>query len=181
MLTRRRFIATGAAAAGVTATGYAAWRVLVSDQVEQATAPSTSSTATTTPPRPPRTLVVVQLSGGNDALNTLPPADGRYRDARPTLAVPEAELVALAGTDQWALHPSLAPLASRWQDGTLAAVAGIGFDEQSRSHFAALDTWWSALPGQARTTGWLGRWLDATTGSGDPNPLRAIALGSGSP
>ncbi len=181
MLTRRRFIATGAAAAGVTATGYAAWRVLVSDQVEQATAPSTSSTATTTPPRPPRTLVVVQLSGGNDALNTLPPADGRYRDARPTLAVPEAELVALAGTDQWALHPSLAPLASRWQDGTLAAVAGIGFDEQSRSHFAALDTWWSALPGQVRTTGWLGRWLDVTSGPGALNPLRAIALGSGSP
>src|ERR1700712_4705932 len=50
------------------------------------------------------TLVVVQLNGGNDALNTLVPSDGRYRDARPTLAIPEADLVALAGITDWSLH-----------------------------------------------------------------------------
>jgi uncharacterized protein (DUF1501 family) len=120
------------------------------------------------------------MSGGNDGLNTLVPAhEGRYFDARPTLRIKEDAIVPLAGIDQYGVHPSLKPLTALWEKGQLAAIDGMGFPGQSRSHFAASDTWWTATPGHNGTTGWLGRWLDAT---GDTtNPLRAIALGGGSP
>ena len=125
-------------------------------------------------------LVVVQLTGGNDGLNTLVPAgDGRYFDARPTLGVADADVVALPGTDRWGLHPELRPLLESWTRGDLVAVDALGFPDQTRSHFAASDTWWSAAPQDGATTGWLGRWLDA--GDHPENPLRAIALGGGSP
>ena len=56
----------------------------------------------------PRALVLVELDGGNDGLSALVPADGRYRDARPTIAVPEGDIVALSGTTEVGLHPALA-------------------------------------------------------------------------
>jgi uncharacterized protein (DUF1501 family) len=118
--------------------------------------------------------------GANDGHNTLVPPDAGYRDARRTLAIPEGELVAI-GSDAYALHPSLAPLAPLWSGGLVTALQGIGLKDQSRSHFKAMDTWWSATPGSASATGWLGRWLDATEKGRDPNPLRAVALGGGSP
>ncbi|MEO6123540.1 MAG: DUF1501 domain-containing protein [Ilumatobacteraceae bacterium] len=123
-----------------------------------------------------RTLVVVQLNGGNDALNTLVPSDGRYRDARPTLAIPEAELVALAGNSRWSLHPSLAPLTSYWDAGDVAFLPGIGFPYPNHSHFVSLDRWWRADDLEA-STGWLGR----SVTDGDLVPLYATALGSGAP
>ncbi|HSL58704.1 MAG TPA: DUF1501 domain-containing protein [Acidimicrobiales bacterium] len=129
-----------------------------------------------------RVLVLVQLLGGNDALNTVVPAAGRYHDARPGLGLDDT-LVALAGRTDLGLHPSLAPLADRWAAGQLGVVAGLGLPEQSRSHFTAMDTWWSARPGEPPRTGWLGRWLDATAdepGAADAE-MRAIALGGGAP
>ena len=80
--------------------------------VASSTGPSTSTVAAAAGAGAAgeRILVLVQLNGGNDGLNTLVPADGRYRDARPSLAVPEEELVALPGESAYALHPSLAPL-----------------------------------------------------------------------
>jgi uncharacterized protein (DUF1501 family) len=139
------------------------------------TAPgTTTSTAPLVDPR--RVLVVVQLGGGNDGLNTLVPvADGAYHDARPTLRVDEGDVLRLAGTDRWGLHPQLAALVPMWDRGALVAVDGVGMAGQTRSHFAAMDAWWSGQPGQALRDGWIGRWLDRT---GDPhNPLRAISLG----
>ena len=128
-----------------------------------------------------RVLVVVQLSGGNDGLNTLVPVtDGRYHDARPTLAVAEGDALALPGQDRLGLHPALAPLLPLWESGRVAALESIGYEESGRSHFAALDTWWTATPDHSLRTGWLGRWLDQTD-PGDGDPLVAIALGSGSP
>ncbi len=141
-------------------------------------ADSPVSTAGTVPASG-RVLVVVQMGGGNDALNTLVPDDGRYHDARPTLALPDGDLLPLAGTDM-RLHPSLAPLADHWDRGDLAALHTIGLPEQSRSHFVALDTWWAGSRASTSAGGWLGRWLDATA-SDDANPVRAVALGGGSP
>lgn len=139
-----------------------------------------AAAATADPSR--RVLVLVQLLGGNDALNTVVPAAGRYHDARPGLGLDD-ELVALAGRTDLGLHPALAPLADRWADGQLALVAGLGLPEQSRSHFTALDTWWSGRPGEPPRTGWLGRWLDATADAphADGAELRAVALGGGAP
>ena len=186
MLSRRKFIglAGGVGAAGA-AGGAAAWSTLLRDHVDDAVdqrdgaAPS-DATTTIRPATKSRVLVVLQLSGGNDGLNTLVPSDPRYRDARRALAIPEAELVAI-GSDAYALHPSLAPLAPLWRSGLVTALQGVGLKDQSRSHFKAMDTWWSATPGSGGDTGWLGRWLDATEPNGAPNPLRAVALGGGSP
>ncbi|MCU1395453.1 MAG: putative arylsulfatase family enzyme twin-arginine signal [Ilumatobacteraceae bacterium] len=123
-----------------------------------------------------RTLVIVQLNGGNDGLNTLVPSDGRYRDARPTLGIPESDLVALTGNSDWSLHPSLAPLTTYWDAGTATFLPGIGFDDPNHSHFVSLDRWWRADDLSA-STGWLGR----NVVPGDLSPLYATALGSGAP
>jgi uncharacterized protein (DUF1501 family) len=191
MLSRRKFIgiAGGVGAAGVA--GTAAWSTLLRDHVDQAVdqrdgaADGTQPDTTPSTPAPPtasakRVLVVLQLSGGNDGLNTLIPSDPRYRDARHALAIPEADLVAINAAG-YSLHPSLAPLAPLWNQGSVTAFEGIGMKDQSRSHFKAMDTWWSATPGASSQTGWLGRWLDATENGKAPNPLRAVALGGGSP
>lgn len=169
-LSRRSFLGlTGAAAAG----GALGWSRLGDDAAEPQVVPTT----TTVPvDDTERQLVVVQLAGGNDALNTLVPASlGTYRDARPSLGVAEGDLLAL--DDEHALHPALAPLVGHWERGELAALASIGFEDASRSHFVAMDWWWNGAPGSART-GWLGRWLDATS-TGDPEQevLRAVAIG----
>ena len=114
-----------------------------------------------------RILVVVNLGGGNDGLNTLVPAGvGAYHDARPTLGVAESSLVALAGTTAYGLNPALAPLQKWWEAKHLVAVDGMAIPEPDPV----------ALPGQRRVvvgrarpipdgTGWLGRWLDT-----DPTP-----------
>ena len=93
MVSRRAFLGlTGGAAAAAASGGTAAWRSLVDDHVHDAipVAP-TDGAPSSPPPHPERVLVVVQLGGGNDGLNTLVPAgDGRYYDSRPNLAVPRA-------------------------------------------------------------------------------------------
>jgi uncharacterized protein (DUF1501 family) len=127
-----------------------------------------------------RVLVVVQLSGGNDGLNTLVPIDGRYHDLRPTIGLKDESLLQIPGFDGYGLHPSLSPLQGLFDANQVAAVASLGYGNPGRSHFVALDNWWSATPGLASSTGWLGRYLDATGGTA-ADPLRAVALGSGVP
>lgn len=185
MVSRRQFLALGGgatAAAAAAVGGTALWRTQMHERVNDSfgTDPTGASTAMGPRARSGRVLVVVQLGGGNDGLNTLVPlGDGRYHDNRPSLGVAEADALTLTGLTTHGLHPALAPLAGWWDRGRLAALEGIGLPGQSRSHFQALDTWWRAAPGEAQRTGWLGRWLDAV---GDPSdPLRAIAIGSGSP
>jgi uncharacterized protein (DUF1501 family) len=127
-------------------------------------------------------LVVVELAGGNDAVNTLVPLTGpsasAYRDLRPTLALDPVTLVAL-GPDHpsHGLHPSLAPLACLSE--RLATVAGIGFADPDRSHFVSFDRWWRA-DRVDQPTGWIGRWLD-TLPEDALAPLGATAVGRGSP
>ncbi len=187
-LSRRAFIGMGGAAAGGAATGTLAWLLgdgTGSELTVEGPAPAPSPDPGPTPgpavaPDGDRVLVVVQLGGGNDGLNTLVPADGRYRDLRPTLALPEADLLPLTGATGFGLAPALAPLLPLWREGRLAAVNGMGMVGQSRSHFVALDSWWRGSPDPTLRGGWLGRWLDATI-EGEPDPLRAIALGSGAP
>jgi uncharacterized protein (DUF1501 family) len=135
-------------------------------------APATSSSASATD----RILVVVQLTGGNDALNTVIPHDGRYHDLRPTLGIADDQLVALQGETSVGLHPALQPLVPLWDAGQLAIVPQVGFAADSRSHFESLAAWWTASPEHRASTGWLGRWLDAT-GVATDNPLAAVALG----
>ncbi len=193
MLNRRQFLGAAGGLAGAAVAGGGVWAALLRDSVEKSTSPGASTTTTTstiaattttaapttTLPSGNRTLVVVQMAGGNDGLNTLIPATGLYRDARPILGIPETDLIEMSKTD-YSMHPSLEPLGKWWEIGSMTAVEGVGIPQQSRSHFKSTDTWMAGGPSATSRSGWLGRWMDATQ-DGDPDPLRAIALAGGGP
>lgn len=121
-------------------------------------------------------LVVVQLSGGNDGLNTVIPfTHDDYRQARPTLAQPTAAVLKL--NDQLALHPSLRGLASLWEKQSLSIIQGVGYPNPNRSHFESFDIWHTAQrEPAARATGWLGRWSDGVGAAVGADPS-AIHVG----
>jgi uncharacterized protein (DUF1501 family) len=109
-----------------------------------------------------RALVVVQLDGGNDALNTVVPfADPEYAKLRPRLKQDPKQLVKL--NDALGLHPALKPLDKLWDGGQLAVVPGVGYPNPNRSHFQSMAIWHTARFGEEETRssyGWLGRALD---------------------
>ncbi|MCA9202077.1 MAG: DUF1501 domain-containing protein, partial [Planctomycetales bacterium] len=87
-----------------------------------------------------RVLVVVQLTGGNDGLNTVVPyTDDEYRRQRPKLAIPTDRVLKL--NDQLGLHPAARGLADLWEDNKLAIVQGVGYPQPNRSHFESMDIW----------------------------------------
>jgi uncharacterized protein (DUF1501 family) len=101
-------------------------------------------------------LVVIELSGGNDGLNTvIPHADDLYHKYRPTLRFKKDQVVKV--NDQIGLHPALRPLDKLLQDGHLAMVQGVGYPNPDHSHFESMDIWQSADPRRKIGTGWLGR------------------------
>ncbi len=106
-------------------------------------------------------LVVLQIAGGNDGLNTvIPYSDGAYYDARPGLAIAPEETLPL--DDRLALHPALEGVQSLYERGDAAIVLGVGYPNPNRSHFASMDVWHTASTDGWSETGWLGRLLDAT-------------------
>ena len=108
-----------------------------------------------------RALVVVQLGGGNDGLNTIVPyADGAYFDARPRIRVkPEAVLQLDAKVG---MHPEFAGMKALYDRGQLAVVQGVGYPAPNRSHFRSMEIWHTASLDEHVPNGWLGRLLDAT-------------------
>jgi uncharacterized protein (DUF1501 family) len=101
-------------------------------------------------------LVVVEMSGGNDGLNTvIPYADDLYHKARPTLRQTKDVVVRL--DDHVGLHSAMTGLRPLWEAGHLAVVQGVGYPNPERSHFEAMDIWQSADPKRLARTGWLGR------------------------
>ena len=122
-----------------------------------------------------RVLVLVQLAGGNDGLNTLIPyADQAYYGARPTLAIPRASVLPL--DDAVGLHPSLTRLKARYDRGQMALVQGVSYPNPDRSHFRGTDIWESAAPDRLEPKGWMGRYLEAC-GCGREDHLEAMAVG----
>jgi uncharacterized protein (DUF1501 family) len=108
----------------------------------------------------PRTLVVVQLSGGNDGLNTVAPySDPKYRELRPSLALQQDELLPL--DDRLALHAAMARLHERYARGQVAIIEGVGYPNPNRSHFRSMEIWHTAIPEKFEPSGWIGRYLDA--------------------
>ena len=135
MLTRRQFLGLsgGAAVTGATTCGGTQQARIV---------PRAARLADTSP----RVLVVVQLSGGNDALNTVVPRDGHYHDLRPHLAIADDKLLSLSGATDVGFHPALQPLVQMWDARQLAVLPCVGFSTDSRSHFESQDVWWTASP-----------------------------------
>jgi uncharacterized protein (DUF1501 family) len=154
-ITRREFIRDGVAAFTV---GFAAPAFLC----DLARAQGSSS----------RNLVVLYLSGGNDALSTVVPyTDEQYYKRRPTLAVPAANVLQI-GSDSagnaLGLHPRLTGLRDIFDQGRLAFILRTGYENSSRSHFLGTDIWSTATPTSSQGPGWLGRYLDALPSPVDP-------------
>ena len=119
-----------------------------------------------------RNLVVLYLSGGNDALSTLVPyTDGQYYARRPTIAIPAANVLQI-GSDgsgtALGLHPRLSGLRTIFNSGRLAIIQRTGYQNSSRSHFEGTDIWSTADPRAPQGTGWLGRYLDQLPSPVDP-------------
>ncbi|MFI5380667.1 MAG: DUF1501 domain-containing protein [Tepidisphaerales bacterium] len=110
--------------------------------------------AAPTAARAARALVLIELNGGNDGLNTvIPYADPAYYQARPTLAISPARVLKLSGDT--GLHPSMPELADLFHTGRLAIFRGVGHPNPSRSHFTSQQIWHTADPSGATSTGWL--------------------------
>ncbi|HVK15478.1 MAG TPA: DUF1501 domain-containing protein [Fimbriiglobus sp.] len=103
-------------------------------------------------------LVVLEMTGGNDGLNTVVPyADDLYHKARPTLRFTKEQVVKV--DDHIGLHPALRPLERMLKEGQMAVVQGVGYPNPDRSHFESMDIWQSADVKRQIRSGWLGRGL----------------------
>jgi uncharacterized protein (DUF1501 family) len=124
-------------------------------------------------------LVMIQLAGGNDGLNTIIPVDrDEYYKARPRIAIAKKDALALR--DGFALHPAADGLKTLFDEGHVAVIHGVGYPNPDRSHFVSTDIWLSADPERRTSSGWLGRYFDACCGGSDPGPspkaIDAISL-----
>jgi uncharacterized protein (DUF1501 family) len=100
-------------------------------------------------------LVVLQLSGGNDYMNTaIPYNDPLYRDYRPRVGIPEDQILPL--DNEVGLHPSMGPLREMYNQGKMAIIHGVGYPNSVRSHFRSMDIWHTCEPDKTGTEGWLG-------------------------
>ncbi len=122
-----------------------------------------------------KVLVMIQLSGGNDGLNTIVPYQNDiYYQRRPRLAIPKSEVIKV--TDELGFNPEMSPLKKLYDEGLLTVLNNVGYPNPDRSHFRSMDIWHSASPSdQYWQHGWLGRYLDATCG-GSPNPHMAVEV-----
>jgi uncharacterized protein (DUF1501 family) len=152
---RRDFLKAGLASAGVVSWGLSVPAFL--SRTGAAAAPSHKKGGRDT------ILVVVELTGGNDGLNTVVPfKDPQYAKLRPTLKLPAPQLKKL--NDELGLHPSLGGLAELYQDRALCVVQGVGYPNPDQSHFRSMDIWQAGSTGEKLTEGWLGRALKALPG-----------------
>ena len=125
------------------------------------------------------TLVVVQLTGGNDFMDTIIPyTNGIYYDCRPTFATDQNDVLPI--NDSLAFHPAARSLKNLYDDGKVAIIQGVGYENSSRSHFRAMDIMHTCEPDKVGTQGWLGR----TIREMDPrqeNVLTGVNIGIGLP
>ena len=108
---------------------------------------------------PERILVVLELSGGNDGLNTVVPhADPAYYRARPRIGIPAKDVLRVS--DTFGFHPSMVGFERLYKDGRMAVVHGCGYDHPSLSHFSSMSYWHTGVPNAGEPLGWLGRVAD---------------------
>ena len=125
-------------------------------------------------------LVIIQLTGGNDYMNSVVPyADGHYRDARNgALCIGEDEVLKI--DDQFGLHPTMAPLKEIYDQGDMALIHGVGYPNSPRSHFRSMDIWHTCEPNKVGTEGWAGRAIRDLDPAGE-NPVTGVYIGQGLP
>jgi uncharacterized protein (DUF1501 family) len=157
MFTRRQFLTRTLQASSLVALGGVVPQFVA--RTAQAAAPGKDTV-----------LVVVEMTGGNDGLNTvIPYADDLYHKYRPTLR--QSRDVVIRLDDHVGLHPGMQGLRPLWEQGQLAVVQGVGYPNPDRSHFEAMDIWQSADPTRRVRTGWLGRTAVALDNRGGGVPI----------
>lgn len=133
-------------------------------------------------------LVIIQIVGGNDGLNTVIPLDqySTLTAARSNILIPSSQVLPLTGVTTTGLHPAMTAMQQMYNDGYLRIVQGVGYPNPSLSHFQSTDIWITGEnSGQSLSTGWMGRYLDykypgfptGYPGTGMPDPL-AIEIGT---
>lgn len=120
-------------------------------------------------------LVILQLSGGNDGLNTIIPyRNDVYYKNRPTLGIPKSEVLSIS--DELGLNPSMTAFRALYDDGLVSIINNVGYPNPDRSHFRSMDIWHTASDSsEYLSSGWIGRYLDNQC-AGCDNPLHAIEL-----
>ena len=124
-------------------------------------------------------LVVLQLSGGNDGLNTIVPyANPRYADNRPNIRIPEDQVLPI--NDEIGFNPNLAPLKKLYDAGSMAIIQGVGYPHPNRSHFRSMDIWHTCEPDKIASDGWLGLTINELDPAKE-NVLTGVNFGQGLP
>ena len=124
-------------------------------------------------------FIVLQLSGGNDFMNTvIPYGDPFYYDFRKTVDVSEENVLSI--DDHFGFHPALAPFKKIWDSGDMAIIPGIGYPVPDRSHFRSMDIWHTAEPTKIVAEGWLGR-VVRELDPGKKNVCTGVSFGQGLP
>ena len=124
-------------------------------------------------------LVVIQLTGGNDYMNTvIPYADGRYHDNRPTVGIPADQVLHI--DDQFGFNPAIPEIKGLYDAGKVAVINGIGYPTPNRSHFRSMDIWHTCEPEKVGTEGWLGRVIRDLDPKAE-NVLTGVNFGRGLP
>ena len=121
-------------------------------------------------------VVVLQLTGGNDYMNTvIPYTDPRYRDNRPAVGVAEDRILPIS--EKIGFHPEMGPMKRLYEQGEMAIIHGVGYKNSPRSHFRSMDIWHTCEPDKLGTEGWLGR----ATKELDPNKENVVTAVSFGP
>jgi uncharacterized protein (DUF1501 family) len=171
MLSRRDFVKGGVALVSIGTTAQSL--------LKGAVAFAAQNGAYVADPNNKKILVLVQLAGGNDGLNTIVPAsDPTYRSSRSTLGIAEEAVLPLE--QGFGLHPSLVGMKGLWDSGKLAVVRGVGYPEQNYSHFKSMAIWQAGDPKMQVDNGWLGRTLEQME-SEQHDPFLGFNIGSSTP
>ena len=122
-----------------------------------------------------RNLVIIQLSGGNDGLNTIIPFENDiYYNSRKTISIAKNDVLKLS--DQLGFHPAMKGMQGLYNDGLMCVINSVGYPNPNRSHFRSMDIWQSATDAnEYKTTGWVGRYLDSSCSECD-HPYLALEL-----
>jgi uncharacterized protein (DUF1501 family) len=169
--TRREFLRQSASGLGLLAFSGVAPAFLAQSAWARVPAPESGRTI----------LVLIQLAGGNDGLNTLAPfEDDHYHRLRPKLALPARDVVRIS--DQLGFHPACRELAELHKSGQLAVVQNVGYPNPNRSHFRSMEIWeTSSKSDEYRTSGWIGRYFDNCCGGAAKDEPLGLALGNEMP
>ena len=124
-------------------------------------------------------VVILQLTGANDYMNTIIPyTNGEYYDNRPKVRIPQDTVLPV--DDELAFNPNMGPLKDMYDDGKVAIIHGIGFENSPRSHFRAMDIWHTCEPEVVGTEGWVAKVVRDLDPQGE-NVLKCVNFGQGLP